>query len=263
MDLFENEADLKRFVFRVTDNGGATVDRFTVVTNDGDYFAMSGHPFHPLGFGQTGEGYDPNAGQSRIDGKVERDIRWIDLPADCRRCVTDGLNRGFSDWLGAFVPPASRSDAQENGSATRLSERAGEGVYGTPGSYFVRIEGDRCSVDDPGPYGTVREAVLASLPDAHDLSGPEFHSGVDVWNVDGGASPLWNRTEEPPVLELENPHASHVLKDPEGIRVGWFASDEDARSHVDNLETEFHRLDPDGRFPKEMYVVLDIENDIH
>ena len=97
MKLFETLEDLKGFVFRITDNGGETMDRYTVVTTDGDYFAMSSDPFHPQGFGQTGEGYDPNGGHSRVEDLIERDIRWIDLPSDCRRCVWDGLNQGYSD----------------------------------------------------------------------------------------------------------------------------------------------------------------------
>lgn len=264
MNLFETLDDLKPFIFRITDNGGESADRFTVATTDGDYYAMSADPYHPQGVGMTGEGYDPNGGQSRIDDRVERDIRWIDLPRDCQRCVMNGLNRGFSDWLGTFIPPPSRDGTVANGTAMRLAERVGEGVYGADGAYFVKLEDcGRGADDDRGPYPTVREAVLASLPDEHDLSGEEFHSSIDMWSIEGGPRPLWDRTKEPPVLELHNEHANYVLKDPEGNRIGWFASDWDAKSHLDNLEEAFHQFDAEGDFPKRAHVIMKIEKDVH
>lgn len=262
MKLFDALEDLKTFIFRITDNGGESADRYTVVTNDGDYFAMSSSPFHPQGVGLTGEGYDPTGGQSRVEDKVDRDIRWIDLPSDCQRCVQDGLNAGFSDWLEAFVPPRTRSEAAHNGDGVRLADRAGEGVYGTSGDYRVKTEnGDEDADDDRGPYETVREAVLASLPDQHDLSGEEYHSTIDMWNVDGGPKEPWDREKDPPVLGLENEHAQFVLKAPDGTRVGWFASNWDAEAHLDNLEDTHHQNDGDGDFPKTEYALVSIDED--
>lgn len=263
MKLFETLEDLKDFVFRITDNGGESADRFTVVTTDGDYYAMSRDPFHPQGVGLTGEGYDPNNGHSRVEGRVERDIRWIDLPADCQRCVWGGLNQGYSDWLGKFVPPATRDEALYSGTSMRLAERAGEGVYGKPGEYRVKTEnGDEDADEDRGPFGTIREAVLASLPDAHDLTSEEFHSTIDIWNVEGGPRPLWDRDAEPPVLDLDNEHAHYVLKDPQGVRLGWFGSDWDAKAHLRNLETAHYQGDATADFDRTGHAILEIEKDV-
>jgi hypothetical protein len=262
MKLFETLEDLKPFVFRIVDNGGESADRFTVVTTDGDYFAMSSDPFHPQGVGMTGEGYDPTGGHSRVDDGVERDIRWIDLPADCQRCVWGCLNRGFSDWLEGFVPPATRAEATNNGTAMRLAERAGEGVYGVPGEYRVKTEnGDEDPDGDRGPYETVREAVLASLPEQHDLSGGEFHTTIDMWDVKDGPKAPWDRQAEPPVLDLENEHAYYVLKAPDGTPVAWFASEWDAESHLKNLEDAHYQSDAEGDFPKTEYAIVDIRED--
>lgn len=195
MNLFDTLDELKPFVFRITDNGGRSADRWTVVTCDGDYYAMSSNPFSPLGVGMTGEDLDPCGMDSRVEDGEERDVRWIDLPSDCQRCVVDGLNSGFSDWLSTFVPPASRDDAVENGTAHRLAGRIGEGVYGSDGEYHVRREGDNPE-DDLGPYPDVRRAVLATLPEAHDLSGPEYHPPIDMWDVTGGPAAPWNPDED-------------------------------------------------------------------
>lgn len=195
MNLFDTLDELKPFVFRITDNGGRSADRWTVVTCDGDYYAMSSDPFSPQGVGMTGEGLDPFGMDTRVEEDEERDVRWIDLPADCQRCVVDGLNGGFSDWLSSFVPPVRREDADENGTAHRLAERIGEGVYGSDGEYRVRREGDDPE-DDLGPYPDVRRAVLATLPESHDLSGPECHSPIDMWDVTGGPAAPWNPDED-------------------------------------------------------------------
>ena len=66
MKLFETLEDLKPFIFRIMDNGGATADRFTIVTCDGDYFAYSTDPCAPQGVGLTGEGIDPQVEMGRI-----------------------------------------------------------------------------------------------------------------------------------------------------------------------------------------------------
>ena len=56
-NLFPTLADLAAsgYVFRIVDNGGESADRYTFVTCDGDYLAMSGSPAHPCGVSQSGE----------------------------------------------------------------------------------------------------------------------------------------------------------------------------------------------------------------
>jgi hypothetical protein len=38
--------------FWLFDNGGATIDRYTIVTHDGHVYGSNKAPFHPMGFGQ-------------------------------------------------------------------------------------------------------------------------------------------------------------------------------------------------------------------
>lgn len=97
-------AGIPRYV-RVYDNGGETVDRYTVVytgryrhKTGGEYWClgMSAAPYHPQGFGQHSEtrtaidtnrsGFAPAIGRRNHLG---RRIEWTVLPADCKRCALE------------------------------------------------------------------------------------------------------------------------------------------------------------------------------
>ena len=87
---------------RCYDNGGETVDRYTVVFTGNwpghgksvpgygqlyPHVGMSSAPFHPQGFGQYGE---HNAIIDRPTyGHLGRKIKFDDLPQDCQRLVID------------------------------------------------------------------------------------------------------------------------------------------------------------------------------
>lgn len=81
---------------RCYDNGGATIDRYTVVFT-GNYrqntlgytwvLGMSGRPFHPQGFCQHNEyRRSPDYPTYRRFGKR---IKFTDLPEDCQNAVID------------------------------------------------------------------------------------------------------------------------------------------------------------------------------
>lgn len=72
---------------RIYDNGGATLDRYTVIYMDeprrasGTYscLGMSADPFSPLGFCEHGIATPGR----HLGGR----IRWEELPEDCRKAV--------------------------------------------------------------------------------------------------------------------------------------------------------------------------------
>jgi hypothetical protein len=81
---------MRRTNIRVYDNGGKTVDRYTVVYMDApernglyEAVAMDAQPFHPQGFGQH-----TSASPGRHLGKR---IGYEDLPDDCRKVVLRDL----------------------------------------------------------------------------------------------------------------------------------------------------------------------------
>jgi hypothetical protein len=84
-------------VIGVYDNGGKTVDRYTVVYTpeviDNQWWytvlGMSEAPFHPQGVGQHSQyPYRPNM---TWGGCGDRCIAFEELPADCQRAVRNDL----------------------------------------------------------------------------------------------------------------------------------------------------------------------------
>lgn len=90
----KSRADYPLGILAIYDNGGRTVDRYSVVFTpfdcDGELvfptLSMSDHPTHPQGVGMRGE---TRQRPTRQPG--ERVIGMDDLPADCRRFVEDDL----------------------------------------------------------------------------------------------------------------------------------------------------------------------------
>lgn len=202
MKLFESIDDLKPFIFRITDNGGATADRFTIITCDGDYFGSCATPYHPQGFFQSGEGIDVQGVEERIESGEERDLRWIDLPDDVQRAVIGRLNLGFADWLENEPAAATRDEARdwEGQWEGYGDDRNKTPIYRDGHGFRIRDdENEPVNADQTGEglFDTFREAVLYMLPQDYDLSGPEYHTQLDLWNVDGGPAPLWDERDEP------------------------------------------------------------------
>lgn len=93
-DYRKSRPDYPDGVLGVYDNGGKTIDRYTVVYTPYEcegkryfpYLGMSELPFHPQGFGQHGEL------KSRYTrGPGERVLAFSQLPDDCRRAVLQDL----------------------------------------------------------------------------------------------------------------------------------------------------------------------------
>ena len=79
--------------FRLYDNGGATIDRYTLLDTradpDGwrDYIAFNGEPYHPQGFGQHGEIQLTSHFSWRHVGRILPDLST--LSPDARRFALD------------------------------------------------------------------------------------------------------------------------------------------------------------------------------
>jgi len=82
--------DGKPKYIRLYDNGGESIDRYTVVfsrLNNGycSYLAMNGAPFYPQGFCQHGEA-DHVIDRPKYS-HLGKKIKWEDLNADCQQAV--------------------------------------------------------------------------------------------------------------------------------------------------------------------------------
>ena len=72
-------------IAKIYDNGGRTIDRYTVIFNDGSAWGASENPGHPQGFGQFTEA---------IPGQHLGDvITFGDLPAAVKACLYE-----WADW---------------------------------------------------------------------------------------------------------------------------------------------------------------------
>lgn len=181
--LFETPAELATYIFRITDNCGQSADRYTVAFTDGSYLALSSHPTSPVGVSMVGEDLDPQVMREWVDEGEAIDLALGDLPEGHVEHIMARCNQGFSDFVrraearDETIVAKTRKDAKEN-TGSHIS--FGEGIYTDDYIYFyVKREGMDIE-DDLGPYLTVREALLATVPDAHSVSGPEYHSSTDV-----------------------------------------------------------------------------------
>lgn len=182
-ELFQSDSDIGEYLFRITDNGGATADRYMVLFSDGDALALSGGPSHPQGVSMWAENVDPAALQENVEEGREVDLGWHDLPEHIRRHVRARLNEAWADYLAHLerYPPVDWLHAEENDGTHRS---AGVGIYVSAGRFFVKLDGDQAG--DRGPFATMREALLATLPDHYSLSGPEYHSTATGGATDDG-----------------------------------------------------------------------------
>lgn len=186
LNLFQSADDLGEYLFRIVDNGGETADRYTVLFSDGDALALSDNPSAPWGgVSLWVENMDPATLQEWIDEGRAVDLGWHDLPLSIRLHILARLNDGYRDHytrLGLFAPVGREAVAENEGT----HRDAGKGIYkASPGgAHYVRREGD--GEDDLGPFGTVRAAILASLPDHYALAGPEYHSEATSGAAEAG-----------------------------------------------------------------------------
>ena len=133
----------------------------------------------------------------RVESGEDRDLRWIDLPADCQRCVFDGLNIGFGAFIEAAPAFATRDEAGNYDGIWLPNDRDPLPIY-RDGDLFLVKDSDREYEGEPdNDFPTFREALLYILPDDYTLAGPEYHTTVDLWDEMGGPAPLWDCYAEP------------------------------------------------------------------
>ena len=75
--------------FRIFDNGGKTVDRFTLINSWGEVFGFDENPFRPLGFGQ----YCGNINQwkSKSTKHLGKKISYDELTEEAKTFVQDRI----------------------------------------------------------------------------------------------------------------------------------------------------------------------------
>jgi hypothetical protein len=89
---------MRRSKMKIFDNGGKTVDRYTVVFTDvketKDCFyalGMSENPYHPQGFGQHCS--------AQVGDHLGKEIEFFELPYDCKKMVMAEFERTTLDKI--------------------------------------------------------------------------------------------------------------------------------------------------------------------
>lgn len=157
------------YIFRITDNGGASLDRITVIFCDGDHLSLSETG---AGVSMWGEGIDVADWNDRVEAGTEVDLAIGDLRPELQDHILWRVNEAWQDYLVA----QTRDKAEVN---EGTHDSGGKGIYAAGSGFCVRLDGEYAS-DDRGPYLTTRQALAATLPDDYSLSGPEYHSSLDV-----------------------------------------------------------------------------------
>ena len=71
---------------KIYDNGGKTIDRYTLITPEGDVFGFNENPYHPQGFCQYAGDFGNTLSSYRHLGKP---IKLEDLPEQAQDYVTE------------------------------------------------------------------------------------------------------------------------------------------------------------------------------
>lgn len=182
MELFTSIKELANsgYVFRITDNGGATLDRITVLFCDGDYLSLS----------ETGQGVsmwggelDPATMHQWVEEKRGVDLAIGDLRPELQAHILRRVNEAWHDCLVSIEKRCNGNTVAKSREHAFPNEGGhlcgGEGIYSAGNGFCVRLDGDDAA-DDRGPFLTAREVLIATLPDDYALSGPEYHSTVNV-----------------------------------------------------------------------------------
>ncbi len=173
--LFNSVAELaaSEYVFHVTDNGGSTADRYTIVLCDGDHYGSSANPPHPQGFFQSGGWVSLEGVQERVESGQEKYITFAELPEQVQQAVVNALNYAFEDTIAAELSAASPALAHPHDG---IMQDAGTAIYKAHGQWYVKLEQGN---NDAGPFDEYRWAFAYTLPDKFQLAGDEYFPEVE------------------------------------------------------------------------------------
>ena len=115
---------------RIYDNGGKTIDRYTLILPDGEAWGFNDDPYHPQGFGQ----YAGSLAGLRSFSHLGKPVGIMDLPENARRFVDEVATTGGDTyvvttrkgtrkraWTGK--PKSKRSSSRQSGTGLRTMRR--------------------------------------------------------------------------------------------------------------------------------------------
>ena len=190
--FFRSPSDLEKILFRIVDNGRATIDRYTVIFNDGNYLNLSEDPWSPGGVSMSGNDIDVMAIAKDVEDEKRIDLALGDLNPRIVEHIIARLNEEFNEIYNDVLSdlPEDIFDADINDGTYQST---GKGIYKAAGDYYIRSDNN---ADEPseegadGPFDSLREAILATIPDSYSLAGEEYHPNIDVCDMESNSQRL-------------------------------------------------------------------------
>ncbi len=107
---------------KIYDNGGKTIDRYTMIMPDGEAWGFNENPYHPQGFGQYAGSLAGLHTFSHL-GKPVKSV--MDLPEQARRFVdevatADGATYVVGSGSGRTKKPAKRKSTRSRSQGTSI-----------------------------------------------------------------------------------------------------------------------------------------------
>ena len=117
---------------RIYDNGGKTVDRYTLVVpsvnepNMLDMYGFNDVPYYPQGFGQFAGSYGQMGSYSHL-GKL---ISFDDLPDQAQRFVRETLTTPLPEGYGVPLPKKWPGKSKTKSKTTKRKSKSPSGLIG-------------------------------------------------------------------------------------------------------------------------------------
>lgn len=117
---------------RIYDNGGASVDRYTLVVpsvNEPgklDMYGFNENPYYPTGFGQYAGSYHQMGSYSHL-GKL---IQFDDLPDQAQRFVREVLTTPLPEGYGIPLPKKWPGKGKTKSKSTKRKSKSPSGLRG-------------------------------------------------------------------------------------------------------------------------------------
>ena len=96
---------------KIYDDGGETIDRYTMIMPDGEAWGFSENPYHPQGVGQ----YVGNLSNLRTFSHLGKPVKSImDLPEQARKFVDEiATESGDTYVIGTAARPSGKSASRK------------------------------------------------------------------------------------------------------------------------------------------------------
>ena len=104
---------------KIFDNGGRTVDRYTLIMPDGEAWGFNENPYHPQGFGQ----YAGNLSELKSFSHLGKPIGVLDLPTQAGRFVDEIATMGGDTYVAVTLSQAPTKRKSSKKSKTKSRKR--------------------------------------------------------------------------------------------------------------------------------------------